>query len=150
LNNLKVLKEHQKRQLGDNLSGLSLPLKGKRIVQTEGYVPLNKRIENMMTAGVRLASARAEAYDADEKTPGSEVQGNMIRNLEKLEGLYKTTTIRQYLENKKAQMLERQERLKNAERNQEAQKQPNGSGSNSIQGSPSDATGVVGTPTKAE
>jgi len=85
---------------------------GERIVQTEGYVPMGQRIETLMNAGVRLAAARAEQYDADSKTPMEEIVGDRIRNLELLEGLYQTTTISSYIKNKVENQRREHEELK--------------------------------------
>lgn len=95
----------------DNLYCKSLN-KMRRIVQTEGYVPMNKRIMEILNAGLRLASARAEQYDADMKTPAAEVIGDNIRRLELLEGLYQTTCTKNYLEGKKNEQLRKLHTLK--------------------------------------
>lgn len=36
---------------------------GPELVETQGYVPAKKQIEDMIYAGERLAAARSEAYD---------------------------------------------------------------------------------------
>lgn len=37
--------------------------KGKRMVEIAGYIPANKRIENIINAGQRLVLSRSEQYD---------------------------------------------------------------------------------------
>ena len=36
---------------------------GKKLVETAGYIPAQKRIENLMLAGQRLVAHRMELYD---------------------------------------------------------------------------------------
>ena len=36
---------------------------GKKLVETAGYIPAQKRIENLMLAGQRLVAYRMELYD---------------------------------------------------------------------------------------
>lgn len=45
---------------------------GERMVEIAGYIPANKRIENIINAGQRLMNSRSEQYDfPDGKDDGS-------------------------------------------------------------------------------
>jgi hypothetical protein len=79
---------------------------GKRMVQTLGYVPMKNKVENLMNAGVRLASARAEQYDADSKIDPKEIIENRLRRLDLLDGLYQTTQLKQHLLNRRKNLEE--------------------------------------------
>lgn len=77
---------------------------GEKKVQTLGYMTSKQKIEQIRDAGVRLAAARAEQYDADIKTKPTEIAANRLRGMDLLDGIYQTTQIANYLKNKRTRL----------------------------------------------
>lgn len=53
----------------------------EKVVDTLGFIPHNVKVENYINAGINLAKARAEQYDADSNVDPKDILRNPFRDV---------------------------------------------------------------------
>jgi len=104
---MKFQTQYERKQASPELNS------GKRLIEKAGYIPAQKRIENLMLAGKRLVEGRKEQYDFDGEIDENFTDPTRNRGLDMAEAF-------QLQEHARRNIKSREEMLKTSQKQQEA------------------------------